>query len=105
MNISNQDIAKILNEMAAFYEMQNIEFKPRAYEKAAMGVTDLDEEVSERYRQEGFKGLTRIPGVGHGIAEHIEELLKTGRLLKYEALKKKIPVNLSELMSVESVGP
>ena len=29
--MTNQEIAKILREMAIFYEMDNVLFKPRAY--------------------------------------------------------------------------
>ena len=32
-----------------------------------------------------------ISGVGKGIAEHIEKLLKTGYFLDYDKLKKEIP--------------
>lgn len=34
----NQEIAKILYEMALLLEMQDVEFKPWAYEKAAMSI-------------------------------------------------------------------
>lgn len=91
--------------MSALYEMEGVEFKPRAYEKAALGIESLNEEVKELYKRGGLKALTEIPGVGQSIAEHIESLLKTGRFSDYERLKKKIPVNISELTAVEGVGP
>ena len=80
-------------------------FKPRAYEKAALGVEALDKEVKEIYKESGEKGLLKIPGVGKGIAYHIELLLKNGGFPEYEKLKKKIPINISELTAVEGVGP
>jgi len=43
--------------------------------------------------------------VGSGIAEKIEELIKTGRLRYYERLKKKMPVDIDELTAIEGVGP
>ncbi|QQG42599.1 MAG: DNA polymerase/3'-5' exonuclease PolX, partial [Candidatus Giovannonibacteria bacterium] len=46
-----------------------------------------------------------IPGVGKGIAYHIETLLRGSKFAEYEKLKKKIPVNISELTAVEGVGP
>ena len=33
--IGNHQIAKILNEIAAYLDVDNVAFKPRAYEKAA----------------------------------------------------------------------
>ena len=85
--------------------MESVLFKPRAYEKAALGVEALDKEVKEIYKESGEKGLLKIPGVGKGIAYHIELLLKKGGFPEYEKLKKKIPVNLAELTAVEGVGP
>ena len=45
--MTNQEIAKILREMAELYEMEGVLFKPRAYEKAALGVEALNKEVME----------------------------------------------------------
>ncbi|MBI2640284.1 MAG: DNA polymerase/3'-5' exonuclease PolX [Candidatus Sungbacteria bacterium] len=103
--MTNQEIAKVLFEMAALYEMEGVLFKPRAYEKAALGVEALDMEAEEIYKKGGVKSLEEISGVGKGIAYHIEALLKKGSFAEYERLKKKIPVNISELTAVEGVGP
>jgi DNA polymerase (family 10) len=102
---TNKEIAGILFEMAALWEMQGVNFKPRAYEKAALQIESLNESVKDIYDQEGLKGLTQIPSIGESIAKHIEELIKTGHFHEYEAQKKRVPVNLTELLSVEGVGP
>ena len=103
--MTNQEIAKILLEMAELYEMESVLFKPRAYEKAALGVEALDKEIKEIYKEKGKNGLMKITGVGPGIAYHIETLLRGKKFAEYERLKKKIPVNISELTAVEGVGP
>src|SRR3989338_4948489 len=103
--MQNKEIAKILMEMSILYEMEGILFKPRAYEKAALGVESLDKEVKEIYKEGGEKALTKIPGVGKGIAFHIKQLLEKVHFDEYEKLKKKIPVNISELTAIEGVGP
>ncbi|MBI4050477.1 MAG: DNA polymerase/3'-5' exonuclease PolX [Candidatus Doudnabacteria bacterium] len=103
--MTNQEIAKILYAMADYYEMFDVAFKPRAYQKAALAVESLDKPVLDIYREQGFGGFLKIPGVGRGIAEHLEELLKSGRLKIYEKFRKKIPVDLEELTAVEGVGP
>jgi DNA polymerase (family 10) len=103
--VSNQDIAQILSEIAAYLEMQDVPFKPRAYEKVAGVVSGLEEEVGETYKRGGLMALEEIPGVGVSIAGKIEELLRTGRLKYYEELKKKTPVHLAELQRVEGLGP
>ena len=73
--MTNREIAKEFTEMAALLEMQGVAFKPRAYEKAALGVESLDREVKDIYKEGGVKALEQIPGVGKGIAERIEETL------------------------------
>lgn len=103
--MTNLEIAKILHEIGEYLEMQDIPFKPRAYEKASLVILDLEQEIGEIYKNDGLKALEEIPGVGASIAEKIEELLKTGRSKYYEELKKKIPVDLAELTRVEGLGP
>ncbi len=103
--ISNRAIAEILKEIAIYLEMQDVPFKPRAYEKVAEVIAGLEEEVAEIYKRGGLKAIEEIPGVGKGIGERIEELLKTGRLKYYEELKKKTPVDLSTLSAIEGLGP
>src|SRR3990167_5370940 len=91
--------------MSSPYEMEGVLFKPQAYAKAALGVETLDKEVGEIYKDGGLKALMEIPGVGKGIAEHLVEFLEKGHFREYERLKKKMPVNISELTAVEGVGP
>lgn len=101
----NQEIAKIFYEMAQYLEMQEVDFKPQAYEKAAMTLESLSEDVEKIYKQGGLETLEKLSGVGKSIAEKIVEYSKTGRVKEYEILKKKIPVNLEELSGVEGLGP
>ena len=103
--MTNQEIAKILYEMAALLEMHGVAFKPRAYEKAAAGIEALDREARDTYKTGGLKALEEIPGVGRGIAGHIESLLKIGRFREHDILKKKMPVDIAGLTAVEGVGP
>jgi DNA polymerase (family 10) len=85
--------------------MDDVPFKPRAYEKAALSIEVLEEDVEEIYRRSGIKGLKQIPGVGAGIAEKIEELITTGKLEYYEELTKKAPVDFESLSGIEGLGP
>lgn len=103
--MTNEEIANILREIGIYLDMDNVPFKPRAYEKASEGVLGLDKDVREIYKTGGLAALEKIPAVGTSIAEKIEELLNAGKIKYYEQLKKKIPVNLSELRGVEGLGP
>jgi len=94
-----------LYEIGEYLEMQDVAFKPRAYEKAAQTIESLAEDAGDIYKKGGLKALENIPGIGVSIAEKIEELLKTGKCQEHELLKKKTPVDLANLTKVEGLGP
>jgi DNA polymerase (family 10) len=101
----NEEIAKILYEVALYLEMKEVAFKPRAFEKAAESIEALEDDISDIYKKGGLKALENIPAVGKGIGERIEEYLKTGRVKDYEKLKKQIPVDVEALSAIEGIGP
>lgn len=103
--MDNNILAKIFSEIALYLEMDNIPFKPQAYENAAMTLETLSEDIRDVYKRGGKKAIEEMPGIGKGIAEKIIEYLKTSRIKYYEDYKKKMPVNIEELTSVEGVGP
>ena len=103
--MTNAEIARIMREIATYLDMDGVQFKPRAYEKAAYAIEACDQPLSEIYRHGGFKAICEIPGVGKSIAEKIETLLQTGSLPYYDELHEKVPVDLAGLTAVEGLGP
>jgi DNA polymerase (family 10) len=103
--VSNHDVANALLEISLFLEMEDVPFKPRAYEKAAHVVETLGRSVADLCREGGSKALDAIPGVGKSIAAKIEELVTTGRIPELERFRHKVPVDLLGLTSIEGVGP
>lgn len=103
--LKNSEVAKVLYAIAGLLDMQGVQFKPRAYEKAALTVEGLPEDISEVYRRGGREALEELPGIGENISKKIEELLTTGKLKYYEDLKKEFPVDVEGLMSVPGMGP
>ena len=103
--MTNQEIARILFEMALYCEMESIPFKPQAYERSALAIQTLDASVEEILSREGAKGLTKIPGIGKSIADHIEKLCKTGSFPEYEKFKTKMPVDVLQMRRVDGLGP
>lgn len=103
--MTNAEMAKILREIAFFLDMEEIPFKPRAYEKAAYGIEALDTPLDEIYRQGGIKAVEEIPGVGRSIAEKLVTLIETGKLPYYEGLRLKSPVDVEHLTAIEGLGP
>lgn len=95
-------VSKILNEIADILEMKDVEFKPRAYRKAARTVESLSRPIEEIYE----KGeLQKLSGVGKSITLKISEIIETGTSQYYEQLKSEIPVDIEELNSIEGMGP
>ena len=100
----NQELAKIFSEIADFLEIEEVPFKPQAYQKAALTLENLSEDVEEIYRKGGEKAVEEISGVGKSIAQKIIEYLKTGKIKYYQKYKKKYPINITELTSIEGLG-
>lgn len=100
--MKNQEIAKILYEIADLLEIEGVEFKPRAYRKAAQNIESLSIDIEELYEE---NKLEKIPGVGKSIAEKIKEYIETGKVKKLDELRKKIPVDIESLSNVEGLGP
>jgi DNA polymerase (family X) len=101
--MKNQEVSKILYEISNLLELcdDNV-FKIRAYRRAGQAIDSLSKPVEE-YAKSGK--LQEIPGIGKAIAEKILEFLETGHLKYYESLKKKVPVDIESLRSVEGMGP
>lgn len=114
----NLEIAKIFREIAYILEMGvdqkgekdektklGLIFKIRSYRRAAEMIENLYPEIDEIYNREKISGLLKLPSIGKAIALKLEEYITTGRLGYYEDLKKNIPIDVSELMDLEGIGP
>jgi DNA polymerase (family X) len=102
----NQELAKIFEEIAIYLEMEDeMIFKIRAYENAAVSISSISEDIEEIYKKGGLAALQELPSIGKGLAEKIEEYLKTGKIKYHEELKKKTPVNVASLRKIEGLGP
>ncbi len=104
--MKNTEVSEILYRVADFLELQDeIRFKFLAYRKAARTIESLSSDIADIYKKGGIKALEEIPSVGKGIAESIEEILKTGKLKYLEDLKKKTPIDVENLVNIEGLGP
>jgi len=100
--VKNREVARIFFEIAELLEMKEVQFKPRAYRRAAQTIESLPVAIEEVY---GEGKLEELPGVGSSIAKKIEEIIKTGRLEYYEELKREFPTSVLSLASVPGIGP
>jgi DNA polymerase (family 10) len=100
--MKNLEIAEKLNKMAELLELNEVEFKPRAYRKAAMTIESLSEDIEKIAAEDK---LEELPGIGKNIAQKIKDMIKTGTFKAYEELKKKTPIDVDALEAIGGLGP
>lgn len=98
----NAQVANILYEIADLLEIQNVQWKPQAYRKAAQSIENLSDDIEEVIKE---RKIRDVPGVGEAIAEKIMEIVKTGKLHYLEELRKAVPIKVAELSKIEGMGP
>lgn len=103
--MKNLELSEIFYQIADILEIKNIEWKPRAYRKAARNIETLTKNIQEIYDKGGLKALEKIQGVGEHIAKKIEEYLKTGKIKEYEKLKKELPKGFEQIVKIQGMGP
>lgn len=102
--MENREIARILRETAQLLEIDGAMIgRYRSYEKAAELLGSLSESVQALARDR--KKLMELPGIGDGMADHIEEILKTGDYSLRAKLLKKYPVTILDVLDLQSLGP
>jgi DNA polymerase (family 10) len=75
----------------------------RSYEKAAELIESLPESIAEMAMDP--KQLMELPGIGDRMAEHIQEVLKTGDYALRKKLLKKYPHTILDVLKLQSLGP
>ena len=102
--MENRDVAKILRETAQLLEIDGAMIgRYRSYERVAELLDGLPERIEVIAQDE--EKLLNLPGVGEGMAEHIREILKTGKYSLREKLLKKYPATILDLLELQSLGP
>jgi DNA polymerase (family 10) len=101
--VLNAEIGAIFERMARVLAFKGQDrFRIMAYERAAVSIRDLEEDLAS-ITQQGK--LEEIPGIGKDLSEMIEEYFRTGKIKRYEQECRDIPAGLVELMSIPGLGP
>jgi len=107
--IKNSDIAKVMRDIGFLTEVieedPNVQFRARAYYRAADTIAGLRENVADIYSKHGINGLLEIQSIGKAIACKIEEYIKRGKVRNLEELRAKVPIAIDELYGIEGIGP
>jgi DNA polymerase (family 10) len=99
----NEELAQIFERMARVIAFKGGDrFRIMAYERAAVSLRDLDEDLTSIAKA---GNLEEIPGIGKDLAAMIDEYIKTRRIRRYEQERHGIPDELIDLMSIPGLGP
>jgi DNA polymerase (family 10) len=102
--MDNRDVARILRETAHLLEIDGAMIgRYRSYEKAAELIESIPESIAELAKDP--KQLMELPGIGDRMAEHIQEVIKTGDYALRKKLLKKYPHTILDLLKLQSLGP
>lgn len=104
-----KEVAAVLREVAQLLLLKGENtFRVRAYETGAEAFEALPPDphaaggLLERVRT---GTLGELPGVGKGISEKVDELVRTGRIAWLDELWKDLPRGALDLVRVQGVGP
>jgi len=101
--MKNKELADLFEKMADILEFKGENpFKISAYRKASRIIGDLTQDIEEIAEQGELKN---IPGIGEGMAQKVVEYLKTGKISKFEEVKKGVPDELIAIMDIPGMGP
>jgi DNA polymerase (family 10) len=98
----NTDLAEQLETIARLLELTGANrFRVNAFSKAARSIEKETRDVSKLDESE----LTKIDGVGKGVAEKVAELRDDGRIAELQELLDEVPPGLLDVMDIQGLGP
>ncbi|MBS3755570.1 MAG: DNA polymerase/3'-5' exonuclease PolX [Desulfobacterales bacterium] len=104
MAIHNNEIRDILEKVADLLEIRGENpFRVRAYHEAARVVESMSEQIVRLVADN--QDLTQYRGIGKDMAGKIREIVETGTLSQFEALRAEMPLTLLDMLQVPSLGP
>jgi len=102
--MENREVARILRDTAQLLEIDGAMIgRYRSYERVAELLGGLHDSIEELAKDRAK--LMELPGIGDGMADHIQEILKTGRYSLRTKLLKKYPETILHLLDLQSLGP
>lgn len=101
----NRGVADLFLQMAETLRQQQANpFRIKAYVRGAATLQDLDADVRQILHRGGRAGLIELPGIGRGLAAHIEEIAHRGRFAQLDRLRGTLDSERL-LQTVPGIGP
>ena len=102
--MDNKALAGILFETADLMEIDGQDsFRIRSYRNAAQAIEALPQQISELMKEP--RKVLEIPGIGKGMLEKLQEILKQGRLAVHADLLQKYRPSMLDLLKIQGLGP
>lgn len=102
--LSNAEIADRLASLAQLLSAKKENpYKVKAYQRAATRIRHLSESLDEMVRNQ--EDLTQFAGIGEAIASAIGEIVRTGTLVKLEALRAGAGLTLASISQYPRLDP
>ncbi|MCJ7817700.1 MAG: helix-hairpin-helix domain-containing protein [Candidatus Thorarchaeota archaeon] len=99
----NTEVAMVLKEIGLLLQVEGKDkFKFLAYLRGVRSITALGEDITS-VAERGE--LTKIQGIGKGLAEVITSYLETGEVELLTELRTRVPIKVMELEAIPGVGP
>ncbi|ELY82929.1 DNA polymerase/3'-5' exonuclease PolX [Natrinema gari] len=102
---TNAELAARFEEFADLLEADGVEYKPRAYRRAAENIRAHPSPIADRVAEGDEAVLENIDGVGDAISSKIVEYVETGEIDELEALRAELPIDIAAITRIEGVGP
>lgn len=102
---TNAELSARFEEFADYLDAKDIEYKPRAYRRAADAIKAHPAPLADAVSQGNLDAVHAVEGVGDAIASKIVEYVENGEIEELNELREELPVDMAGLTRVEGVGP
>jgi DNA polymerase (family X) len=102
---TNAELAGRFEEFADLLEADDVEYKPRAYRRAAESVRAHPTPIADYVGADDRESIETLDHVGDAIASKIVEYVETGEIEELEELRAELPIDIADLTRIEGVGP
>jgi DNA polymerase (family 10) len=102
--MNNEKISKHLSQLADLLEFTGANsFRLRAYRNGSRIIKELPDSIVSMI--DADQDLTKLDGIGKGVAEKCHELVNTGGLKQLDEILETVPKTVLDLLNVPKLGP
>jgi len=102
--MANEKLVGLLKAVSAAYQIKDEKanrFRIIAYDRAAAAIEHLTSEIKDLWDD---NKLNTIPSVGSGIAQHLDELFRTGKVKHFNQVLSALPPAMFEFLNIRGIG-